>query len=105
MRTTHKLFSYGRLQEHEVQQAVLNRKLKGTKDILVGFKKFEKQTTDQHPIIEPTNDVKDAVKGVLYPISNLDLYKIDSYRSLNYARKLVTLKSGTKAWAYLPHVN
>ncbi|MDT0605857.1 gamma-glutamylcyclotransferase family protein [Croceitalea rosinachiae] len=105
MRTTQFLFSYGSLQEEKVQLSVLERKLKGKFDTLIGYKKFEKKLMNKYPIIEKTNNSKDKVKGILYQVSNLDIYKIDLYESLAYSRTSVTLKSGTKAWVYIPSFN
>ncbi len=105
MKTTQLLFSYGTLQESEVQEKILDRKLKGTKDVLSGYIKHEKKMMDKYPIVVPSGNPKDVVEGVLYKVSNYELYKIDLYESLAYSRVLATLESSAKAWIYVPNVD
>lgn len=105
MKTTQLLFSYGTLQEPEIQEKILNRRLKGTKAILLGYKKYEKRMMNKYPIIEQSDDAKAMVSGILYKVSNYELYKIDLYESLAYTRIQAKLKSSVKAWVYIPDLD
>ena len=105
MKTTQLLFSYGTLQEPEIQEKVLNRRLKGTKATLLGYKKYEKRMMNKYPIIVRSDDAGAMVSGILYKVSNYELYKIDLYESLAYTRIQATLKSSVKAWVYIPDVD
>ena len=80
MKTTQQLFSYGSLQEKEVQLSIIERQLKGVSDTLQGYKKL----IGKYPIIKKSSTLNDSVKGTLYQVSNLELYKIDIYESLAY---------------------
>ena len=60
---------------------------------------------NKYPIIVRSNDAGAMVSGILYKVSNYELYKIDLYESLAYTRIQATLKSSVKAWVYIPDVN
>jgi len=103
LKTTQQLFSYGSLQEKEVQLSIIERQLKGVSDTLQGYKKYDKKLIGKYPIIKKSSTLNDSVKGTLYQVSNLELYKIDIYESLAYSRIAVVLNSGVKAWVYIPN--
>jgi len=105
LRTTQLLFSYGLIRDEKAQLSVLERKLKGKPDTMVGYKIYDKLLKNKYPAITKTHNPKDMVQGMLFNVSNLDLFKIDTYKSLVYSRTSVTLKSGTKAWVYMPNLN
>jgi len=60
---------------------------------------------NKYPIVTPSDDSKAMVKGILYKVSNYELYKIDLYESLAYTRVQATLKSSVKAWVYVPDMD
>ena len=105
MKTTQLLFTYETAHEEELQMTVLERKLKGRPDTLFGYKKIEEKQKGKHITIKKTNNTKDAVRGMLHKVSNLELYKMDRDESFECSRISVSLKSGAKAWVYLPSYN
>ncbi len=68
-----KLFSYGTLQQENVQLATFGRKLTGDKDSLIGYRIGEIEITDadviaksgktHHPMLIKTNSPHDLVNG------------------------------------------
>ena len=74
-----KLFSYGTLQNIEVQLETFGRELTGNEDHLVGYRLELVEITDpavleisgerQHPIALATCDVRDSIKGMVFEIS------------------------------------
>jgi len=105
------LFSYGTLQLEKVQLASFGRVLKGTEDILTGYKLEKVRITDKevlkkseqefHPIAICTNDKNDKIKGTLYKISTQELKEADSYEVADYTRVLVTFESKKQGWIYI----
>jgi gamma-glutamylcyclotransferase (GGCT)/AIG2-like uncharacterized protein YtfP len=95
------LFSYGTLQDSEVQKAVFNRKLKGWPDKLPGFELSKTKAYDSYPIVVRTNDTSQRISGMAYQLENEELEKADTYEGSEYTRILVDLESGKKAWLYV----
>ena len=104
MRATQYLFSYGTLQDKDVQENLLGRELKGTDDVLPGYRISEKKVHGKHPLIEPCPFRSNEVPGLLFKVSNYELHQIDHYETGAYERITVQLKSGTKAWAYVENL-
>ncbi len=101
MTKTQYLFTYGTLQEEDVQRALFTRKLKGNRDVLIGFQLSEEKLMGKYPVIMQTGNEKDSVTGKVYNISNLELYKADAYETQAYKRIMVKLISGLTAWTYI----
>ncbi|WP_318343493.1 gamma-glutamylcyclotransferase family protein [Flagellimonas baculiformis] len=95
------LFTYGTLQEGQVQQDVFGHPLEGHPDTLLGFKKMENAVYGQYPVVIRTKDDKDKVKGTVYTISTADLEKADAYETDAYKREKFPLESGLEAWVYI----
>lgn len=105
------LFSFGTLQDAVVQQAVFGRELQGSADVLRGFRLGVLTITDpevirlsglsEHPLLMPSSDPADEVRGQVLAITAADLAAADDYEVDDYARTEVTLASGTVAWVYL----
>ena len=105
------LFSYGTLQQREVQLATFGRELVGTPDTLGGHRLTSLAITDAnvvkvsgkavHTIAAPTGDPDDRVEGTLFELTPAELESSDRYEVDAYARVEVTLESGRRAWAYL----
>jgi hypothetical protein len=105
------LFSFGTLQDPTVQQAVFGRELHGSADVLPGFRLGVLTITDpevirlsglsEHPLLMPSSDPADEVRGQVFAITADDLAAADDYEVDDYARMEVTLASGTTAWVYL----
>ena len=105
MRHTQHLFSYGTLQDVEVQKGLLNRKLNGKRNALLGYRLSDKKLMGKYPVIERSADESDCVNGTVFRVSYLELHTIDQYETYMYKRIRVTLKSGIKAWAYVENLN
>lgn len=105
------LFSYGTLQQPDVQLANFGRELGGTRDALPGYTVGYVEITDpnviaisgsaRHPIVAPSTSPDDAVEGTVFAISPAELAAADDYEVDDYARVLLRLRSGLDAWVYL----
>ena len=95
------LFTYGTLQDTQVQKYVFGRTLVGNLDELPEYKWIKKAVYDRYPLVKPTGNKNDSVKGWVYEISNTELQTCDVYETSAYRRQLLTLTSGKKAWVYV----
>jgi len=103
------LFSYGTLQQPEVQLRVFGRKLRGMKDSLEEYKITQPESIagnqftsgSRYPIAVFTGNPGDHIHGVLYEVAGEDLVRTDRYEGPLYKRVEVTIRSGRKAWAYV----
>ena len=105
------LFSYGTLQQKNVQLKNFGRILDGFKDVLQKYILKEIEITDEsvlkisnerfHPILFFTNNEKDEVHGTIFKITSSELLKADDYEVDDYERIEATLKSGIKSWIYV----
>ena len=104
------LFSYGTLQQDEVQMASFGRLLKGAPDALVGWKQEMVEITDPdvlaksgkryHPIVMP-GDADDRVPGMVFEVTAEELAAADRYEVADYQRVAAKLASGLTAWVYV----
>jgi len=111
----HLLFSYGTLQQKEVQIANFGRELVGKKDILQGYIVGEIEIADErviresgktiHPILRFSGNLEDEVSGTVFELSDEDLAGADDYEVDDYVRILVKLKSGKESWIYAAPTN
>ncbi|NAY92625.1 gamma-glutamylcyclotransferase [Muricauda sp. JGD-17] len=95
------LFTYGTLQDLQVQEYVFGRILHGYKDCLLGFKKMENVIYGRYPLVIRTENSEDKVVGKVYETELLDLEKADIYETSAYKREKFKLESGKEAWVYL----
>jgi hypothetical protein len=105
------LFSYGTLQQADVQLALFGKKLNGHADELTGFERavvtiddprvIETSGSSHHPIIRYRGRASDRVAGTVFQITDEDLARADRYESAAYTRVAVTLASGLFAWVYV----
>jgi gamma-glutamylcyclotransferase (GGCT)/AIG2-like uncharacterized protein YtfP len=96
------LFSYGTLQQTEVQVATFDRELTGRQDFLPGY---VRAITESGGVlyynIEPSSDPAETVSGTLFEITEQELAAADKYeKERGYRRTLATLRSGYQAWVY-----
>lgn len=106
-----RLFSYGTVQQRDVQLATFGHELTGRTDALPGYTRSTVAITDPaaialsgsalHPIIAPTSDPADSVAGTVLDITRDELGAADESEVANYVRIETTLASGTTAWVYL----
>ena len=104
------LFSYGTLQQQQVQLDTFGRLLEGQKDTLTGYILSEVEITDPqviqssgtniHPILKFTGNQADCVEGSVFYITASELAQADEYEVDDYARVSAILKSGIEAWIY-----
>jgi gamma-glutamylcyclotransferase (GGCT)/AIG2-like uncharacterized protein YtfP len=104
------LFSYGTLQQPEVQLATYGRLLEGAPDVLPGYRLEKVLINDPrvvglsgrevHTIACLSDDAADRIAGVVFYLSEAELEATDGYETSAYARMEVTLESGRKAWVY-----
>ncbi len=105
------LFSYGTLQQDEVQLATFGRRLEGRADALQGYatKPFEIKDAavvatsgkTHHLMARPTGHAADEVAGVAFRITPDELAAADIYEVSDYTRIAVRLKSGLEAFVYV----
>jgi gamma-glutamylcyclotransferase (GGCT)/AIG2-like uncharacterized protein YtfP len=105
------LFSYGTLQQPEVQVANYRRLLDGRLDALRGYRLQPLAISDPHviqvsgkavhTIACPSGSSKDRIEGMVFEISQEELEATDAYEVDAYGRVEVTLESGRKAWVYV----
>lgn len=98
---THHLFTYGTLQEKEVQLGVFSRVLGGYDDNLYAYKISDTKVAGLYPTLEPTENTQDKIQGKVYILTSDELKKADFYEGDAYKRIEVSLSSGKKAWVYL----
>jgi gamma-glutamylcyclotransferase (GGCT)/AIG2-like uncharacterized protein YtfP len=106
------LFSYGTLQQEEVQLAMFGRKLDGERDLLVGYEPSLVRIPDpalaarlqktHHDNVKPTGDDWSTVQGTAFEVTDAELASADTFEAqFDYRRLRVTLASGHDAWVYV----
>ena len=95
---TQYLFTYGTLQEKEVQLGVFSRVLMGEDAILEGYTIALKKVAERYPTIAFANDSTKSLSGKIYVLTPEELTKADAYEGEAYKRIQVVLASGEKAW-------
>jgi hypothetical protein len=105
------LFSYGTLQQEDVQLATFGRRLEGRADTLVGYRRSMMKIEDEdviaksgmgrHPIVAFTGRNEDRVAGTVFAVSEGELASADEYEVDAYKRVLAPLASGLNAWVYV----
>ena len=109
------LFSYGTLQQRDVQVATYGRYLDGEPDALCGYRLEPLAISDPdvvrlsgmavHSIARRSGDPADRIGGVVFLLTDAELAATDRYEVDSYARIEVILESGTKAFVYVgPHL-
>ena len=104
------LFSYGTLQQENVQLSLFGRRLSGQQDELVGFEQSLVHIDDpnvvaasgktHHPIVRVSGMPTSRVPGTVFELSDVELANADSYESPAYKRVTTKLASGKQAWVY-----
>lgn len=105
------LFSYGTLQQANVQLASFGRELTGEPDSLVGYEQSLIAIDDpevvrssgktHHPIINYTGNATDRIPGTVFELSTQELEQADRYEVSAYKRVAAPLSSGRTAWVYV----
>jgi gamma-glutamylcyclotransferase (GGCT)/AIG2-like uncharacterized protein YtfP len=93
------LFSYGTLQDEQVQLSTFGRTLAGERDALAGYRQIP---LGPYLNLQFTGELADFVEGTRFEVTRTELDDADIYEaSADYKRIEVTLKSGARAWVYL----
>jgi hypothetical protein len=105
------LFSYGTLQQEEVQRGTYGRLLQGAPDTLAGYRLDPIEIDDPdvvslsgkavHVIARFTGDPADRIAGTRFELSPEELAATDAYEVDAYDRAEVTLESGRRAFCYV----
>ena len=109
---TFALFSYGTLQQPEVQRATFGRLLEGEPDVLEGYSLGLIAIRDpdvvaisgltHHLNVVPSDRSQDEVPGVVLQVTEAELAAADEYEGpSDYRRVRVTLKSGREVFVYM----
>ena len=106
------LFSYGTLQQADVQLSTFGRLLQGQRDELPGFERSSIKIADPQVVaaygrthnanvtFNGRND--SSVSGTVFEITDAELAAADQYEQRDaYKRVLAMLASGKQAWVYL----
>lgn len=108
------LFSYGTLQNPEVQHATFGERVHGEPDALIGFRRDMIEITDPdvlalsgerfHPVVSHSGNRADRVTGTVFKLTAEQMARADAYEVDDYERARVTLASGREAWLYVAKV-
>ena len=106
-----RLFSYGTLQQDNVQLSTFGRLVSGVPDELLGVEEFVIDIDDpeivavsgkrQHSVVRLNRHAPGRVRGTVFEITDAELASADTYEVAVCIRVAVTLASGTRAWVYI----
>ncbi len=109
--TTTSLFSYGTLQQPEVQVHTFGRHLAGRPAAVTGFAQswiaiadpavVAASGLDRHPVVTRSDDPHAEVTGTVFEITTDELAAADLYEVDDYRRTLASCTSGEAAWLYV----
>lgn len=105
------LFSYGTLQQENVQIATFGRLLSGRSTKIFGYKLEEIEISDFdvisksgkniHKIMVSSNKKEDFVSGTIYEITKSELRIADNYEVDDYKRVQLKFENDENVWAYV----
>jgi Gamma-glutamyl cyclotransferase, AIG2-like len=106
------LFSYGTLQQEDVQLSTFGRRLNGARDELLGFEPSLVRIEDpqvvatsgktHHANVAFNGDEESRVPGTVFEITDAELVAVDAYEvAFLYKRVAAMLASGREAWVYV----
>ena len=94
------LFSYGTLQQEDVQRETFGRVLVGQPDALPAFE-LTRSRDGRHANLAFTGRSDSRVTGTVFEVTDAELVEADGYEHPDgYSRTQVTLASGRPAWVY-----
>ena len=94
------IFSYGTLQQEDVQWSTFGRLLEGQPDELPAFERSVGGTGHGNVVFNGSEDSR--VAGTRFEITDAELVAADQYEERDqYKRIAVTLSSGNQAWVYV----
>jgi gamma-glutamylcyclotransferase (GGCT)/AIG2-like uncharacterized protein YtfP len=97
------LFSYGTLQEENVQLSTFGRRLNGQRDELPRFAKSAVTIgKGTYANVKFNGDDHSRVAGMAFEIADAELAGVDRYEAtFSYERVVAVLASGRQAWVYV----
>ena len=106
------LFSYGTLQQEDVQLATVGRRLDGRRDAMVGFREARVAIDDvataarlgrtHHANVVADGDAASRVTGTVFEVTEDELARFDEFEhQYAYVRIVAPLASGASAWVYV----
>jgi gamma-glutamylcyclotransferase (GGCT)/AIG2-like uncharacterized protein YtfP len=106
------LFSYGTLQQEDVQLSTFGRRLNGQRDELPKFEQSSVRIEDpqvmatlgktHHANVTFNGNEDSRVPGMVFEISDAELASVDAYEAtFSYKRVAAMLASGRQAWVYV----
>ena len=106
------LFSYGSLQNEDVQLSTFGRRLNGQPDELSGFEPSSVRIEDpriaaaigrtHHANVTFNGNHASRVPGMVFEIAAAELAGVDEYEAaFSYKRVTAMLASGSEAWVYV----
>ena len=97
------LFSYGTLQQEDVQRSTFGRTLSGERDELPQHERaVVVQGELRHANAKFNGDVGSRVAGTVFVVTDEELALADTFEApFEYERVEVTLESGKRAWAFV----
>lgn len=106
------LFSYGTLQQEDVQLSTFGRRLNGQRDELLRFEQSLVRIDDplvvaavgktHHANVAFNGNEESSVPGKVFEITDAELASVDEYEAtFLYQRVAVMLASGRQAWVYV----
>ncbi len=110
------LFSYGTLQQENVQLSTFGRRLNGQRDELVGFEPSLVKIEDpqvaaalgktHHANVKFNGNKDSRVPGMVFEITDAELASVDEYEAaFSYQRITAMLASGRQTWVYVWHAH
>ena len=108
---TQYLFSYGTLQNPDVQLDTFGRLVESEPDLLPGYTVDYAEIEDRrvvdlsglsvHPVVRETGNPLDKVVGRALRVTDEEIDAADEYEVALYRRISVVLASGRRAWVYV----
>lgn len=105
------LFTYGTLQQPDVQLDTFGRLVAGEPDWLPGYTVTYADIEDRrvvdvsglsrHPVVRATGNRLDRVPGQVLQVTEEEIEAADEYEVALYRREAVRLASGRTAWVYV----
>ena len=106
------LFSYGSLQQENVQLSTFGRRLNGQRDELPRFEQTSVRIHDpqviaaigttHHANVRFNGDDNSRVPGMAFEITDAELDSVDEYEAYFFYKRIAAmLASGREAWVYV----
>ncbi len=103
-------FSYGTIQQENVQLQLYGRSIPGSKDYLPGFRIIFVENKDPqslsrgeeqvHKLAVASGNASDHIEGTVFELTDEEINLTDRYQPDGYTRIRVRLQSGKEAWTY-----